>query len=188
MLTLSEQAEAFGRFQDYLVKGALNLFRTYGLPVEHSMGSAAVHLDGPSVMAVIGYAAPTVRGALLLLTSRKVVTDLRPAELRTQPVTEAILKDILGEFCNMLIGRIKNRLSTHEVNPLVSTPTTVFGDDLTLPVPTSGMSAWHEFASGAGEIYIRLDATFESAFALGPSDPAAGAPLAEGEMVVFEDG
>ena len=184
MRTLTEQAQAFAQFQDYLVNGALELFRGYGLPVEHSLGASAVNVQGPAVMAVIGYAAPTVRGALLLLTSRAVVAELQPAEIRTGPPTETMLRSILGEFCNMLIGRIKNQLVAHELLPLVSTPTTIFGDDLQLPVPTSGMSAWHRFASPAGDIFVRLDATFEAEFALGAARQGTGVAR-EGEMVFF---
>jgi hypothetical protein len=186
MQTLSEQAQAFAQFQDYLVKGALDLFRGYGLPVEHSMGASAVNVQGAAVMAVIGYAAPTLRGALLLLTSREVVAELQPVEIRQGPPTEADLRGVLGEFSNMLIGRVKNRLVSHDVLPLVSTPTTIFGDDLQLPVPTSGMSAWHRFANPTGDLFVRLDATFESEFALPAAEPTK-ASIAEGEMVLFGD-
>jgi hypothetical protein len=60
----------------------------------------------------------------------------------------------------MLIGRMKSRLVTRGVAPLLSTPTTIFGDDLQLPVSKSGMSAWQHFSSSAGDIHVRLDATF----------------------------
>jgi hypothetical protein len=187
MRTLTEQAQAFTQFQEYLVKGGLDLFAGYGLPVEHSMGASAVAIQGPSVMAVIGYAAQTFRGALLLLTSRAVVAELEPKEIRSGPPTEAVLRGILGEFCNMLVGRIKNRLVAHELLPLVSTPTTIFGDDLQLPAPMSGMSAWHRFASPAGDVFVRLDATFESEFALPQAEPDKDVALPEGEMVIFGD-
>ena len=99
--------------------------------------------------------------------------------------SEASLRDVLGEFCNMLSGRMKNRLVTRGIAPLLSTPTAVFGDDLKLPVPTGGVSAWHRFSSKAGDIYVRLDATFEADFTLRPEDPVAEPPLNEGEMVLF---
>ena len=130
-------------------------------------------------MAVVGYAAPMVRGALLLLTARDVVATLQPPELRTGAPSEASLRDVLGEFCNMLAGRVKNRLATRDITPLLSTPTTIFGDDLQLPAPTSGMSAWHRFSSAAGSIFVRLDATFEVEFSLPPADdPACRLPKA----------
>ncbi len=96
-----------------------------------------------------------------------------------------MLRDVLGEFSNMLIGRVKNQLVTRNVAPLVATPTTIFGDDLTLPAPTSGMSAWHKFASPVGDLFVRLDATFEKEFALDPIDGNAAVPLTEGDMTFF---
>jgi CheY-specific phosphatase CheX len=185
MRTLTEQAQYFAEIQEYLVKGSLELFEAHGLPVEHAIGAPAVDIRGPSVMAVIGYAATTVRGAVLLLTSRSVVAALQPPEIRDEPPTEALLRDVLGEFCNMLIGRMKNRLVSRGIAPLLSTPTTIFGDDLKLPVPTSGVSAWQRFTSAAGDIYVRLDATFEVDFALKMEEPNAPKPPAEGDTVIF---
>ena len=185
MHSLTEQAQYFSEMQEYLVKGSLDLFAGYGLPVKHTMGGAAVNIEGPAVMAVIGYAALTVRGSLLLLTSRAVVATLQPAELRDEPPTEALLRDVLGEFCNMLIGRMKNRLVSRGIAPLLSTPITIFGDDLKLPVPTSGVSAWLRFSSPAGDIHVRLDASFEADFALSAQDPSVAPPPLEGDTILF---
>jgi Chemotaxis phosphatase CheX len=185
MRTLTEQAQYFAEIQEYLVKGSLDLFEGYGLPVEHALGALTVSVEGPSVMAVIGYAATTVRGSLLLLTSRAVVAALQPTDLRDEPPTEAVLRDMLGEFCNMLVGRMKNRLVCRGIAPLLSTPTTIFGHDLTLPVPMSGVSGWQRFSSGAGDIHLRLDATFASDFALAPEDPSAVPLPVEGDTVLF---
>jgi len=185
MRTLVEQAQYFAEIQEYLVKGSLDLFEGYGLPVKHALGAPSVDISGPSVMAVIGYAATTVRGSLLLLTSRAVVAALQPVELRDEPPTEGVLRDILGEFCNMLIGRMKNRLVSRGVAPLLSTPITIFGDDLKLPVPTSGVSGWQRFSSPAGDIHVRLDATFEVEFELSKDEATAAKLPSEGETVLF---
>jgi CheY-specific phosphatase CheX len=185
MRILEEQARYFVQFQEYLVKGSLELFGEYGLRVEHATGAPSVDIEGPSVMAVIGYAGTTVRGALLLLTSRGVVATLQPADIRDEPPTEALLRDVLGEFCNMLVGRMKNRLVSRGIAPLISTPTTIFGDHLKLPVPTSGVSAWHRFSSEAGDIHVRLDATFDSQFSLAEDDGSAEELPAEGATILF---
>jgi len=183
--TLVEQAQDFAELQKYVVKASLDLFEGYGLPVEHVTGAPSAELEGPVVMAVIGYAATTIRGALLLLTSRAVVAALQPAELRDEPPTEALLRDVLGEFCNMLIGRLKNRLVSRGVAPLLATPTTIFGEHLKLPQPTSGISAWQRFVSPAGDIHVRLDATFEVEFALADEEASAVQLPAEGDTVLF---
>jgi CheY-specific phosphatase CheX len=184
MRTIVQQARYFAEIQEYLVAGSLDMFKGYGMAVEHASGAPSVDIAGPSVMAVIGYAAPTVRGALLLLTSRAVVAEMQPENIRDEVPTEATLRDILGEYCNMLAGRIKNRLVTRGIAPLIATPTTIFGDHLKLPVPTSGVSAWHRFSSPFGDIHIRLDATFESDFSLSEEEKAETVP-AEGETILF---
>jgi CheY-specific phosphatase CheX len=185
MRTLTQQGRDFAELQDFVVKEALELFEGYGLRVEYAVDAPAADIGGPSVMAVIGYAATTLRGALLLLTSRAVAAAIRPIEIRNEPPTEELLRDVLGEFCNMLLGRLKNRLVSRGVTPLMSTPTTIFGSDLKLPVPTSGVSAWLRFSSTAGDIYARLDATFEPDFMLGPEDASAAPLPAKGETILF---
>ncbi len=184
MHSLAEQAQAFVELQNYLVTSASAMFGGYGLLVEHSIGAESADIDGDAVMAVIGYGAPTIRGAVLILTSRAVVVALQPKELESDPPTETTLRDVLGEFCNMLVGRVNNQLVARDVELFASTPATVFGNQLVLPVPTGGMSAWHTFASAAGRIHVRLDATFSLQFKLSTSVQPEAHPV-EGEMVLF---
>jgi hypothetical protein len=68
---------------------------------------------------------------------------------------------------------------------MLATPTTVIGEGLQLPAPRSGMSAWHRFSSSSGDIFVRLDATFESDFELAAPNASHAPPIAEGEMVLF---
>jgi CheY-specific phosphatase CheX len=182
-LNLSESAQTFAQIQEYLVKGTVDLFGAYGISVEHETGGSA-EVKGASVMAITGYAGDHVRGALLILASCDVVTAIEPKELHgTGLPAEALLRDVLGEFSNMLLGRVKNQLCLRSVAPLLTQPTTVLGHDLQLPVPRSGMSAWHTFTCRAGSIFVRFDATFEPDFAL---DPDRKPPVVlEGEMVLF---
>jgi CheY-specific phosphatase CheX len=188
MGTLAEQAGAFAEIQTYLVTAASDLFLAYGMPVEHSFRGAA-DTRGQSVMAVIGYAADSVRGAVLLLTSRALVGALQPEEVRgTGLPDDVVLCDVLGEFANMLLGRVKNRLAARSLAPFMATPATFVGDDLALPAPKSGLSAWHRFACARGDIFVRLDATFEPDFALGPEVQGSTPPLVEGDMIFFSEG
>lgn len=185
MSALTERARGFAEIQDYLVRSSHELFAAYGMHIEYSLGGAA-EIRGPAVMAVIGYADHGVRGSLLILTSRAVVDALTPSEVRTSGVAvEDSLRDVLGEFANMLLGRIKNQLVTRDVAPLLTTPTTVFGDHLELPAPTNGMSAWHTFAGAAGNIFVRFDATFEADFTLASVVEGTSPSLTEGEMILF---
>ena len=185
MSALTDRAQSFAEIQECLVKSALDLFGAYGMRVDYSLGGAA-EVSGPAVMAVMGYADRGVRGALLLLASRGVVDALMPVEARGALVpVEVSLRDVFGEFANMLLGRVKNQLVARFMAPLLTTPTTVFGDDLELPAPRSGMSAWHTFAGAGGDIFVRFDATFEGDFKLSPPGAGEAPTLAEGEMVLF---
>lgn len=185
MTSLTKRAADFAEIEVYVVKSVCDLFDTYGMSVEHASGGVA-EMAGPSVMAVMGYASDKVRGALLLLTSPAVVTALRPPEVVARAVApEDVLRDVLGEFANMLLGRVKNHLIRRALSPFLSTPTTVFGADLKLPAPTSGISAWHTFSTPSDAIFVRFDATFEPGFVLEPVEGATGM-LAEGEMMMFE--
>jgi hypothetical protein len=185
MTQIAERARAFAEIQEYVVKGSRDVFASFGMPVEYSP-VGALDIKGPAVMAIIGYASGNIRGALLIVTSRDVVCSLQPEEVRAAfKSSEESLRDVLGEFANMLAGRVKNQLLSRKIAPFLSTPTTVLGDHIQLPVPTSGMSAWHNFAGASGSIFVRFDATFETEFALASPPDANAAPFAEGDVVLF---
>jgi CheY-specific phosphatase CheX len=184
MSTLTERAHSFAEIQDYLVKSTSDLFGAYGMRVEYSTGGAA-EVHGSAVMAIIGYAAESVRGMLLILTSHAVVDALTPKEVHGSGAMADVSRDVLGEFSNMLLGRVKNQLVLRDVAPLLTTPTTVFGDDLQLPAPISGMSAWHTFTGAAGSLFVRFDATFEAGFALAPAVDGQSPSPVEGEVMMF---
>jgi CheY-specific phosphatase CheX len=184
MDTLTRRATYFAEIEVHVVTGVRDLFDAYGMSVRHAPGGVA-EMVGPSVMAVIGYASDRVRGALLLLTSPAVVTALQSPEVARAVMPEDVLRDVLGEFANMLLGRVKNQLIRRGLSPFLSTPTTVCGADLKLPAPRSGISAWHTFSTPSDAIFVRFDATFEPEFVLEPAQEATGM-LAEGEMVMFE--
>ena len=136
----------------------------------------------------IGAMTESVRGAVLLLTSRPVVGALQPEELRATGLPEdVVLCDVLGEFANMLLGRVKNQLAARALAPLMATPTTFVGDDLALPAPRSGLSAWHRFSGATGDIFVRLDATFGAEFALAPEVASPDPQLHEGDMILFSE-
>lgn len=186
MSMLAKQAATFAELQQCLVTAARDLFDAHGIEVQHTP-EGAVDPTSRSVMAIIGYAADGLAGALVLLCSEHVVGVLTPdvLRLRADIAADNALRDVLGEFANMLVGRIKNKLVARGIVPLLATPTTVIGEGLQLPVPRSGMSAWHRFSSSVGDIFVRLDATLGSEFELGDHSEAQSPAIAEGEMVLF---
>jgi hypothetical protein len=188
MNPLTARAISFAEVQQYLVDGTTRLFEGYGVDVRHVVGDHVACVPGAAVMAVVGYVSPSVRGAVLLLAPRKLVEVLVPEELRRRASPEEALRDVLGEFANMLAGRVKNQLVAHGVAPLLAPPTAIFGDDLELPAPMCGLSAWHRFVTLEGDLFIRFDAAFDATFSLAPADSNKAPAVHEGEMVLWEDG
>ena len=173
----------FGELQSYLRQGMVELFADYGVVVERAQKGGEPGTDGASFAAIIGYAGQRLRGALVLLVPRDVALALLP--LMGAPVDESSAYDMLGEFANMLLGRVKNRLLTRGVVLLSATPTTAIGGALRLPSPVNGTATWHEFRAPFGPLHVRFDATFDEGFALEPVSEQTTPPLAEGEMMMF---
>jgi len=182
---LTTKALTFAEIETYLVDCTTDLLAAYRRSVELAEGGVA-ETPGPCVMSVVGFATTGVRGSLLLLSPRAVVMELVPPEVRASSTPiEHLLRDVLGEFANMLAGRLRNRLIAHGIDPLVSTPMTVLGDEIIVPAPKSGISAWNRFVGPEIDLFVRLDATFETSFTLAPPDAAQGPQVHEGEMVLF---
>ena len=176
----------FGMIEQYLIAGALGLLRRWDERFVWSPGGdEAGH--GCTVMAAIELGCEGVCGSLLLLASQDLVSSMCPRSSGVdRDIERELLGDTLGEFANMLLGRIKNRLVGHALEPVISTPTCVLADELVLPEPQEGMTAWHAFRAGASRtLLVRCTAL------LGPGfDLVVGAGeqpvLREGEVMMFD--
>lgn len=176
---------AFTAIQSHVVKASVELFEAYEVPLEHLQDGAEVAVGGgDGVASIIGYAGDHIRGALVLLASRRFATGLQPG---SEDAGDDEIRDLFGEFSNMLLGRIKNQLLRRAVVLMLATPTTLFGKDLRLPQPNAGTSTWHSFDSPFGRMFVRFDATFDPAFVLGEEEPLPEeeAPAAEGDLMMF---
>ena len=91
----------------HLMDVAIELFAAYDLPIEHCPALAGKGL-GPETycMASIGYVGRGVKGVLILAATRAA------AEAWTSAAggMDCDLVDAVGEFSNMLLGRLKGRL------------------------------------------------------------------------------
>jgi CheY-specific phosphatase CheX len=174
--------EAFATMERHVAEVAVELFQAYGIAVRHSGPSAetgAVPLEA-SVAAIIGYAGEKVRGALILVASRPAIESWL---LGLGPGVNGDVCDTLGEFSNMLLGRLKGRLSPEGFPILLSTPTTAFGSGFTLARP-AGPSRWLAFDGPGWRLGVRIDATFDDGFALQVREDRG--PAAEaGDIMLF---
>jgi CheY-specific phosphatase CheX len=175
--------EAFATMERHVAQVAVELFAGYGIAVHHS-GSGAEAGAAPleaSVAAIIGYAGDKVRGALILVASRRAIESWRLA--LDLPDTDGDACDTLGEFSNMLLGRLKGRLLPEGFPILLSTPTTAFGSGFTLARP-AGPSQWLTFDGPGWRLDVRINATFDAGFALQVREDR-GAAADAGDMVLF---
>ena len=96
---------------------------------------------------------------------------------------EGDLGDTVGEFCNMLLGRLKGRLLGEGLPILLATPTTALGSGLRLSLPPS-QSASLVFEGPGWRLSARLDATFDPGFALQDTRDQ-DRPAQAGESILF---
>lgn len=134
----------------------------------------------PSIVAVIGYVGDGVRGALTMIASDAAVASW----LARMGSEGADTSDALGEFSNMLLGRLKTRLMPEGITIQLTTPTIATGRELRLSTPPSG-SVSLSFEEPAGKIRLRLDAHFEAGFELQESSTREGPPAQAGEAILF---
>jgi CheY-specific phosphatase CheX len=178
--------EAFAVVQEHLVVATTELFEAYGVTLEH-VATCAELTPHPEherlVMAVIGFAGETLRGAIVLLTPTSKVQEWETGSWDGNASMEA-LHDTVGEFVNMLLGRLKILLLSKGVSFLLTTPAAASGTHLQIPVPSGGLSAWHRFEGTAGRIDVRIDAAFDAGFAFGPRT-SKEPPASAGDMMMF---
>jgi CheY-specific phosphatase CheX len=173
--------------REHLIQSTIELFDAYGMPVQlTSLNPTFVpHPDeGRVVIAVMGYAGETFRGGIVLLTGKENVRTWDPGVDGEKDAVAAI-HDTVGEFANMLLGRLKMAMLKMGTSFLLTTPTTASGADVRIPLPHGGLSAWQRFeGSPGGRIDVRLDATFDPSFRFN-SRPSKEPPAAAGEMMLF---
>jgi CheY-specific phosphatase CheX len=154
---------------DHLVRScATDAFAGEGIPLRDSDGRA--HLE---LIAVIGFSGRHMRGALGIGAVREVAR----AANATSP------EDWLGEISNRVLGRLKNRLLTHDVEISLALPMVLRGVRVEL---ADGSEVWsHAFASAHGPVSVWLDARFDGAFSMTPVARESPEIATEGELVLF---
>jgi CheY-specific phosphatase CheX len=178
-------SDPFAVVQRDLVAATIDLFAAYSVGLTHVYQGpdlAPRPDDEKAVMAVIGYAGETLRGTLVLLTTKEKVRDWQPGFIEPNAPPE-VIHDTVGEFANMLLGRLKRALLERGVSFFMTTPATASGTRLSLPSSHGGHSAWHRFEGSAGRIDVRIDSTFDKGFAFNTAPREAAATA--GDMMLF---
>jgi CheY-specific phosphatase CheX len=134
------------------------------LPNDHP-----IPLEQDFVVGSIGFVGKAMRGSLTLAATPDVWEKFAPKELELaadRPIALTMLCDMVGELGNLLLGRFRNRLLRCGVEIASATPTAVYGRLGQVQCLRSKQSAWLAFRAPAGELYVRLDASFDDSFSL----------------------
>lgn len=175
----------FEEIERVLADSAKDMFAAYEKTCVHAGPSTPPPpADEDLVVATIGFASEHTRGNLTLMSARSVVRELQPGDM--DGPADAALCDVLGEFANMLLGRLKNQLLPRGVSLMIGMPTMAIARHIRLKPGEESSSAWHRFIVEDGRFFMRFDASFDEDFAFNDETRAERGPVgAEGEMVLF---
>jgi hypothetical protein len=170
--------------EEHLIEATAELFDAYGI----SLGrlddqDSPLTLRGEMITSTVGFAGDNIRGSLILATSINVVRMWQMQLGSSDPSLDAA-SDTIGEFSNMLLGRLKYSLLLRGVTILLATPITSMGQHITFPTPCECPSRWLRFGGDVGRLDVRLDASFTSDFAFAAEAPRE-APASAGDMMMF---
>jgi hypothetical protein len=154
-----------------------DLFAAYELDVSPRDRSDFPATEELAVCGVMGFGGKSMRGALVLATTREPLEHTNPNGFGSQ-------RDWVCELANQLMGRVKNRLVALGVEIHLATPAGLSGENLS-PAPGK-LRAPQVFAAANGFVCVWIDCEFMDGFEL----PAAPSPevepaIAEGEALVF---
>ncbi len=172
--------------EEHLIEATPELFDAYGICLRPFVAEDPTRLNhGMMVSSTIGFAGDELWGALVISTSLDFVRrlQLQLAMGSLEPSIEAAC-DTLGEFSNMLLGRLKHSLLLRGATILLATPTTAVGERMTLPRPAGCPSRWLRFDGELGRLDVRLDALFSPAFGFATAS-SGDAHLSAGDTLMF---
>jgi CheY-specific phosphatase CheX len=170
----------FDLMVSHLATVMVELFAGYGIPVRcrPAIDFAPTQDAGVST-ATIGYMGDDVCGALTVLATQATVQ----AWLGASGSEHWDLNDALGEYSNMILGRLKCHLLVEGFPILLATPTIACGQGLRLSAAL-GQSSWLLFDGPGWQAGVRLDASFEAGFALQAASDREQ-PMEAGEALLF---
>ncbi len=167
-----------------VIESCLGLFESYGVPLQYAGGCPAVALYGQGMVGIIGFSSPQLRGSLLIASTIGLIQMSYPLDPRLVRDPASDLRDWSGELANQLMGRIEHRLILYGVSLALHAPLCLVCRELrTAPDPEEARV--FQFKGRGSEMYLRLDVTLASSFALrAVPERVAGKPK-EGEVVFF---
>jgi hypothetical protein len=159
---------------DEILFGATSeLLSAYGLDSE--LDSRPIAENSVNFGGVIGFSGDDMRGTLLIAPSRGIIE-------RSRPVAETREQDWVGELCNQLLGRFKNRLLARGTVIHMTTPLAIRGQYI-VATPRENLDPLR-LRAGDDQIWIWLDLEMKPELTLAPvvcDDPIG----VEGQTIIF---
>lgn len=170
----------------HLLECARDIFADYSVSFGEELpaGSPPEGRDG-KLAAVIGFTGDSMRGALALVASERLLRALYP--IRNQQPSEAEVADWAGEFVNQLLGRLRNRLLPRGIEIHVSMPKVMAAAHLRLTGTATAQACNLRFSAGPdrSEVELWFDAVIAPGVDLSTIVPSAPEPAKEGEHLLF---
>lgn len=179
---------AFEQIEAILIQATTDMLEAHERPARGNRREELGHATEDIVVATIGFAADRGQGSITLVAPFRAVDALRPAGIRS---SEIVICDVLGELCNMVVGRLKNQLLRRGVCLFVGLPTKGLARTMRLQRTDGGArSAWHrfDFDDVDGALYMRVDAKFEDLELSDEPMPTDDVIGSEGDMMFFDGG
>lgn len=163
-----------------LSHAAHDLFALYRLPLVPS-AACAFPPKGRHVLGTIGFGGPHMKGVLAILADETFWRGIAPPE---QPKDDAILADMVAEFANMLLGRLRNALLPLGAELAIAIPSAVCGTDLAPHRASDAKPDWHMFRTGRGPLFVRFQVAFRKDFRFSEETEWSVRPN-EADLVLF---
>jgi|GEM_PF-4964741 len=155
------EVSSFARARDIMLEEAAALFAERPFGDSRALSSSVVQTT--TLLGAIGFGCPGMRGAVAMLGDLPLWRALAMPTLGDD-VPDGMLADFVGELCNLLIGRFRNRLLRIGIDVVCSTPTAAKGANLELAQLTDSTSVWHALVTPGGVVHLRFDASFAPEF------------------------
>jgi CheY-specific phosphatase CheX len=132
-----------------------SLFEAYGIELVPTDAATEMTGDAWPYCGILGFTGPTLRGSVLLASSRGAFE-------RSCPV-QGTMRDWVGELTNQLVGRLKARLVERGIPLALSTPVVLHGEHFA-PLPRPSVLAPSAFLSPAGMVLVWTDVEVSDEF------------------------
>jgi hypothetical protein len=138
---------------------------------------------GEAVLGTIGFGGDELRGSVVLVAQPSVWRGIGPAGFAADTLSSAQLCDMVGELCNMLVGRFKKRLLRCGIEIACGMPTATYGHLAVPRLPTAAALhvATFRVETPVGPIFVRTDVLFRDDFVF-PAETVSGIEPAETDL------